>query len=240
VVAALAAAAAFVLVLLAALLPAVAATAAPAPVLTIARVLDGDTIDLSSGRRVRLVQIDTPELRGGECYARQAQAALARLLPVGTPVRLEGDARLDAVDRYGRRLAYVFKGSENVNLTLVTRGAASVWFYGGVRGRYAAQLDRSARAARAARRGLWGACPGTRYDPTGSVQTVAAAKPQPVIGSPGKCHPSYTGACLDPSVSDYDCAGGSGNGPGYVHGPIRVVGPDVYRLDGDGDGIACE
>lgn len=55
-----------------------------------------------------------------------------------------------------------------------------------------------------------------------------------------KCHPSYKGACLKPNASDYDCAGGSGNGPYYVSGPIRVVGSDPYDLDRDGDGYACE
>jgi hypothetical protein len=55
-----------------------------------------------------------------------------------------------------------------------------------------------------------------------------------------RCDPAYRGACLKPNVSDYDCAGGSGNGPYYVRGPIRVVGYDHYRLDADGDGIACE
>ncbi len=54
------------------------------------------------------------------------------------------------------------------------------------------------------------------------------------------CDPAYKGACLRPNVADYDCAGGSGNGPYYVRGPIRVVGRDHYRLDADGDGIACE
>ena len=53
------------------------------------------------------------------------------------------------------------------------------------------------------------------------------------------CHPSYSGACV-PIASDVDCAGGRGNGPAYVRGPVRVVGPDVYRLDADGDGIGCE
>lgn len=53
------------------------------------------------------------------------------------------------------------------------------------------------------------------------------------------CHPSYTGACV-PIASDVDCAGGSGNGPAYVQGPLRVIGPDVYDLDRDGDGIACD
>ncbi|WP_276716926.1 excalibur calcium-binding domain-containing protein [Pseudooceanicola nitratireducens] len=37
-----------------------------------------------------------------------------------------------------------------------------------------------------------------------------------------------------------DCAGGSRNGPAYVRGPVRVVGRDIYKLDRDGDGIACE
>jgi endonuclease YncB( thermonuclease family) len=210
-----------------------------APLQTVAQVVDGDTIRLVSGQRVRLVQIDSPELGEGECYAHEARAALSRVLPAGTRVRLETDLRLDAVDRYGRSLAYVFKGRENVNHMLVSRGAASVWFYGAERGRYANQLDAAARNAKANRRGLWGACPATVYDPSHGVQTrrAAAPKPQPIAG---KCHPSYQGACLDPSLSDYDCAGGSGNGPGYVEGPIRVVGPDEYRLDADGDGVACE
>jgi hypothetical protein len=45
--------------------------------------------------------------------------------------------------------------------------------------------------------------------------------------------------CLPPG-GDVDCAGGSGDGPRYVNGPVRVTGSDPYGLDGDGDGIACE
>jgi hypothetical protein len=54
------------------------------------------------------------------------------------------------------------------------------------------------------------------------------------------CDPNYKGRCLRRNVSDYDCAGGGGNGPYYVRGPFRVVGTDHYRLDADHDGIACE
>jgi hypothetical protein len=50
---------------------------------------------------------------------------------------------------------------------------------------------------------------------------------------------TYTAACLDPGSSDYDCAGGSGSGPDYT-GKVRVVGPDEYGLDSDGDGYGCE
>jgi hypothetical protein len=43
-----------------------------------------------------------------------------------------------------------------------------------------------------------------------------------------------------PIASDVDCAGGSGNGRAYVQGPVNVVGQDIYDLDRDGDGVACE
>jgi hypothetical protein len=53
------------------------------------------------------------------------------------------------------------------------------------------------------------------------------------------CDPNYSGACLDPHAYDYDCAGGSGDGPDYT-GTVTVVGEDHYGLDADGDGIGCE
>lgn len=52
------------------------------------------------------------------------------------------------------------------------------------------------------------------------------------------CDKNYSG-CV-PVASDVDCAGGSGNGPAYVAGPINVIGNDIYGLDRDNDGIACE
>ncbi|WP_211238493.1 G5 domain-containing protein [Actinomadura rifamycini] len=54
-----------------------------------------------------------------------------------------------------------------------------------------------------------------------------------------RCDENYSGACV-PIASDVDCAGGSGNGPAYVSGPVRVVGTDIYDLDRDGDGTACD
>jgi resuscitation-promoting factor RpfB len=52
------------------------------------------------------------------------------------------------------------------------------------------------------------------------------------------CDPNYSG-CV-PIAYDVDCAGGSGNGPAYVAGPVYVTGSDIYGLDGDHDGIGCE
>jgi len=83
----------------------------------------------------------------------------------------------------------------------------------------------------------------TRQHTSSSVSAPghpAPSNPTPAPSPAPSCDPSYKGACLKPNVSDYDCAGGSGDGPYYVQGPITVVGDDHYGLDRDGDGIACE
>lgn len=138
----------------------------------VAIVTDGDTIRMADRRRVRLVQIDAPELEGGECYGEQAARALQRLLPAGTRVEVQTDRALDAKDRFGRVLGYVVKDGLNINLRLVEIGAAAPYFYRGDRGRFAGRLLAAARRARSARRGLWGACPRTPLDPEHAVATA--------------------------------------------------------------------
>jgi len=64
--------------------------------------------------------------------------------------------------------------------------------------------------------------------------------PPPPTAPEQDCDPSYPDVCLDPAVEDYDCAGGTGNGPEYVEGPIRVLPPDPFDLDREGDGVGCE
>jgi endonuclease YncB( thermonuclease family) len=130
----------------------------------VARVNDGDTLTLAGGARVRLLQIDAPELTT-DCYGRAALRALEQLTPAGTRVRVVGDPALDDRDRYGRLLRYVFVGDTDVNVELVRRGAASPYFYRGERGRHAETLLAAVAAARAARRGLWGSCPHARLNP---------------------------------------------------------------------------
>jgi endonuclease YncB( thermonuclease family) len=122
---------------------------------------------------VRLVQIDAPELFSAECYGRAARTALLRLAPPGSRVELEADPSLDQVDRFGRLLRYVRRGSTNVNVALVRMGAAAPWFYGGDRGAYATRLLAEATRAKAAKRGLWSACPGTVLDPEHGIETGA-------------------------------------------------------------------
>jgi hypothetical protein len=68
---------------------------------------------------------------------------------------------------------------------------------------------------------------------------AARPAPKPTVAAPKPaCDPNYSG-CV-PIASDVDCEGGSGNGPAYVRGPIRVVGKDIYDLDREGNGDACQ
>jgi len=138
-------------------------TAGVAESATVSRVSDGDTLRTTSGRRIRLVQIDAPELHG-DCFGRGALGALRKLTPPGARIALERDPALDATDRYGRQLRYVFVGGTNVNVALVRQGAASPYFFRDERGRYAAALLDAVERARDGGRGYWGACPEARLD----------------------------------------------------------------------------
>jgi micrococcal nuclease len=144
---------------------------AAAGALRVTRVHDGDTLTIEGAGKVRLVQIDAPEIGTGECYSKEAAAELRRIAPPGTSVAVSTDLRLDERDQFGRTLAYVLVGGENVNLTLVERGAAAPYFFRGRRGRYADQFLAAARTAKRAGRGLWGACPGTKLNPGRQVNT---------------------------------------------------------------------
>jgi hypothetical protein len=74
--------------------------------------------------------------------------------------------------------------------------------------------------------------------------TTTTPKPEveepvaPPAESAPSCDPNYSG-CLKPNAGDYDCAGGSGNGPNYT-GRVQVLGYDEFGLDRDGDGWGCD
>jgi micrococcal nuclease len=133
---------------------------------TVVRVVDGDTVvvRLRGGEEtLRLVGIDTPETvkpdAPVECYGPEASARTKALLPPGTPVRLERD--LEARDRYGRLLAYVFRQPDDlfVNLSLATDGFARTLSIA-PNVAYSDRLAGATAEARRAGRGLWGACAG--------------------------------------------------------------------------------
>ncbi len=72
------------------------------------------------------------------------------------------------------------------------------------------------------------------------MASLRSTPPSPAAASTSRdCDTNYAGACLDSDAIDYDCEGGSGDGPEYT-GLIQVVGADVYDLDRDGDGTGCD
>lgn len=169
---------------------------------TITKVHDGDTVTLSTGERVRFLQIDTPELSPAECYGEEARSALVSLLNTPGQLSLKADSNLDKVDRYGRLLRYVFIGKTNINLKLVEIGAAAPYFYKGDKGQYSTQILKAAKNAKAKSLGLWKSCPGTQLTPNNAVTTLAASSSaQASAVSTGlKCDPNYAGCIPYPRL----------------------------------------
>jgi len=124
---------------------------------TVARVVDGDTIELASGTKIRYLMVNTPETTGGknECFGQEA-VALNTQLVLNKQVRLDYDVQCQ--DMFGRTLAYVTVDGQEVNTLLVERGFACVLHIppnGDDRADEFAALQATAKAAK---RGLWGAC----------------------------------------------------------------------------------
>ncbi len=122
------------------------------------RVIDGDTVEIENGSRVRYIGIDTPEMsrkkdQKDECFAREATQK-NRDLVEGKHVRLEKD--VSETDTYGRLLRYVYVGEEMVNEILVKDGYAyAVTFPPDVR--FETLFRESQRQAKIEKQGMWNA-----------------------------------------------------------------------------------
>jgi len=220
-------------------------------------VIDGDTLSYNAGIKVRLVQIDTPEIQENECYAQEAKNELVQILTGlenDSQVVYKGEASRPSIsferddisgdkDKYDRELRYLFLDNLNVNLELVKRGAAAPYFYQGQKGKYAVELLEAAQLAKDSNLGLWGACPGTVLNPSEGVNTTISYSQQNgnnefvgAIASVGtNCDPNYEG-CVPAYPPDLDCPDIRALGLA----PVRRIGGDPHRLDRDGDGVGCE
>lgn len=155
---------AFALAVLLSLLVPAAASAAE-----VSKVVDGDTLKVRSGDRLRTVDllgVDAPE--AGACDGAEARKALARLLPRGAEVKVKDD---DAVDGRGR---YVFRRGTLINAALLAAGHARVAGADGLARRGA--LERAEQRAKTAGKGLWKTCPPPQLGPPGN--------PPPATGDP--------------------------------------------------------
>lgn len=124
---------------------------------TVARVVDGDTIELEGGAKIRYLMVNTPETTGGknECYGANAVQFNTDLV-LGKRVTLDYDVECE--DRFGRTLAYVTVDGLEVNTELVKRGFACVLHIPPNGDDRAAEFKALEDEAKAANRGLWGQC----------------------------------------------------------------------------------
>jgi micrococcal nuclease len=120
------------------------------------RVIDGDTI-VAGGIKIRYLLVNAPETTGGhtDCYGSNA-AQFNTDLVLGKTVELTYDAGCQ--DPFGRTLAYATVGGQDVNRLLIERGYACVLHIPPDGDARADEFEAAQTAARAARRGLWGAC----------------------------------------------------------------------------------
>lgn len=134
---------------------------------TVTHVVDGDTVDLADGTRIRLIGINTPEL--DQPYYDEA-TQFTRALLENKQVGLEVDA--DELDQYDRTLAYLWIGDELANYTIVRSGwANSLSIQPNVK--YAVYIEQAQEKAAAEGAGIWQQSQATvaidfvQYDPQG-------------------------------------------------------------------------
>lgn len=189
----------------------------------VVEVIDGDTIRVAGGHKVRLIGIDTPER--GQCGYTEAAIGLSWLIG-GRPVVLVPGARTDT-DRYGRLLRYVEVDGVDLNLAMIRSGRAI------------ARYDSRDGYGRHPREDSYVAADAASPDANtcaGSSGTVATTRPTvgfvgPLGGSPGSAAGS-----TDPRFGTCREAKARGYGP-YTQGVDPEY--DWYR-DGDRDGVVCE
>lgn len=124
----------------------------------VVRVIDGDTIELENGQRVRYIGMDTPESvderRNVQCFSKEASNKNTELV-LNKQVRLEKD--ISETDKYGRLLRYVYIGDIFVNDFLVREGYAHSSSYPPDI-KYRDKFRLSEQYARAVNIGLWSSC----------------------------------------------------------------------------------
>ena len=138
------------------------------------RVVDGDTLLMATGTRVRLLGVDCPEVghadAPAEPWANEATAFTQRTIG-DRPVRFEYDR--ERLDRYGRLLAWVWTGDRLLNVELVRAGLGRAEVRYPIRTDYRRQLEQAQAEAQQGRRGMWSEPPREDLRPDG---------PPPIVG----------------------------------------------------------
>jgi micrococcal nuclease len=124
---------------------------------TVTRIVDGDTVELDDGRKVRYLLVDTPETTNGatDCYGQNAKTFNTDLV-LNKKVQLDYD--VECTDRYGRTLAYVTVDGQEVNTLMISRGYGCVLHIPPDGDDRYDEFQSLQYEAKLAKRGLWGEC----------------------------------------------------------------------------------
>jgi len=125
---------------------------------TVTRVVDGDTVIINSGEKVRLIGLNTPETvdprKSVECFGEEASDEAKKIL-TGQSVQLETDPSQDKYDKYGRLLAYVFlSDGTNFNRQMIENGYGYEYTYH-LPYKYQKEFKQAEKEAREKKKGLW-------------------------------------------------------------------------------------
>ena len=237
---------------------------------TIERVVDGDTVVLSSIGRARLIGINTPETvspaqrqRGEppQCFGPEASEATKKLLPSGTAVSVESD--VDPKDRFGRSLVYLYtKDGASVNELLVKQGFARAKAYK-PNVAHRAEFEAAEATAKSKGIGLWGKCvdandgggkngAGKGFGPS-SKPVIATASDAAKPARPAKTQAEVkqreqqqlAASVIKPPLTNPGDVKNCKDFATYKEAKAYydLYFPqfgDVAKLDGNGDGIPCE
>lgn len=185
------------------------------PTYLVTKVVDGDTVELSNGEKVRLICIDTPEV--GEDLYQEAKDKLSLLL-LNKRVILEKD--VSETDRYGRLLRYVFIDDLDINKAMVNSGLARVYRYE-PDVKYCDDYVIVENVAKSKKIGLW---------EEKVIQQIVTEDASETSSSNYIC-----------SSNVYNCGDFKTHAEAQeVYEACGSVSNDVHRLDQDKDGIACE
>lgn len=174
----------------------------------VTNVIDGDTIELKNNVKVRLIGVDAPELSNHECYSNKSKNKLETLI-LGKRVKLIYDE--EKTDSFGRKLAFVYRGSKFINKQILSSGNGKYLMIGPNIKNWEIFLD-AEKTARDKNRGLWKKC----EDPS---------------NLPFDCSANIY------NCSDFNSQGKAQEIFNYCLGMITG---DVHDLDRDGNGLACE
>lgn len=210
-------------------------------------VVDGDTVDLENGTRVRVVGIDTPETvdprKSVQCFGVEASNKMKQLV-TGKTIVLTKSAVGDSIDKYGRQLYYLSLDNVDIGAKLIEDGYACAYTsYPHDRNDAYVALQQQAKIAK---RGLWAdsTCSGNANTNSTTVTTntntstlnntnttITNTRPTPMPTASCNC------------TNDLDCSDFASHAAAQevYNCCMEKVGYDFHKLDGnDNDGLACE